>query len=72
MEAGKALQDSWPVVERYQLWVLGPNGFHRSFHGDLKTLQPELLVTTSNSQLQLTLSNPGAVSYTHLTLPTKA
>lgn len=59
VEAGKALQDSWPVVERYQLWVLGPNGFHRSFHGDLKTLQPELLVTTSNSQLQLTLSNPG-------------
>ncbi|NMZ26410.1 phospholipase C, phosphocholine-specific [Pseudomonas protegens] len=59
VEAGKALQDSWSVVERYQLWVLGPNGFHRSFHGDLKTLQPELLVTTSNSQLQLTLSNPG-------------
>ena len=26
VEAGKALQDSWPVVERYQLWVLGPNG----------------------------------------------
>lgn len=60
VEAGKALQDSWPVVERYQLWVLGPNGFHRSFSGQLQQLQPELLVTSSNNQLQLTLSNPGA------------
>ncbi|MEN5092616.1 phospholipase C, phosphocholine-specific [Pseudomonas protegens] len=59
VEAGKALQDSWPVVERYQLWVLGPNGFHRSFSGQLQQLQPELLVTSSNNQLQLTLSNPG-------------
>lgn len=60
VEAGKALQDSWPVVERYQLWVLGPNGFHRSFSGQLQQLQPELLVTSSNNQLQFTLSNPGA------------
>lgn len=59
VEAGKALQDSWPVVERYQLWVLGPNGFHRSFCGQLQQLQPELLVTSSNNQLQFTLSNPG-------------
>ncbi|MDP9514318.1 phosphocholine-specific phospholipase C [Pseudomonas protegens] len=58
VEAGKALQDSWPVVERYQLWVLGPNGFHRSFSGQLQQLQPELLVTSSNNQLQFTLSNP--------------
>ena len=60
VEAGKALQDSWPVVERYQLWVLGPNGFHRNFSGQLQQTQPELLVTSSNNQLQLTLSNPGA------------
>ncbi|QIH07902.1 MULTISPECIES: phospholipase C, phosphocholine-specific [unclassified Pseudomonas] len=59
VEAGKALQDSWSVVERYQLWVLGPNGFHRSFHGQLQLRQPELLVTSSHNQLQLTLSNPG-------------
>ncbi|MGE8352300.1 MAG: phosphocholine-specific phospholipase C [Pseudomonas protegens] len=59
VEAGKALQDSWPVVERYQLWVLGPNGFHRSFSGQLQQPQPELLVTSSNNQLQFTLSNPG-------------
>ncbi|MFJ7141601.1 phosphocholine-specific phospholipase C [Pseudomonas protegens] len=59
VEAGEALQDSWPVVERYQLWVLGPNGFHRSFSGQLQQPQPELLVTSSNNQLQFTLSNPG-------------
>ncbi|MGC5698693.1 phospholipase C, phosphocholine-specific [Pseudomonas sp. NFXW11] len=58
IEAGKALEDSWPVLERYELWVLGPNGFHRSFHGQLQQRQPELLLTSSQHQLQLTLSNP--------------
>ncbi|AZC18698.1 phosphocholine-specific phospholipase C [Pseudomonas sp. CMR5c] len=64
LEAGKALQDSWTVVERYQLWVLGPNGFHRSFHGQMQQRQPELLVTSSQHQLQLTLSNPGGQAAT--------
>ena len=42
VEAGKTLQDTWPVervdaqnanTNQYDLWVLGPNGFHRSFIG---------------------------------------
>lgn len=36
VEAGKQLDDIWQTKEsRYDLWVLGPNGFHRSFTGDL-------------------------------------
>lgn len=36
VEAGKQLDDIWQTQDnRYDLWVLGPNGFHRSFTGNL-------------------------------------
>ena len=36
LEAGKHLEDVWTLTEgEYDLWVLGPNGFHRAFKGDL-------------------------------------
>jgi phospholipase C len=34
VEAGRELTDSWSVEDRYDLWVLGPNGFIRGFEGD--------------------------------------
>jgi phospholipase C len=36
VEAGKSLKDDWvPAGDgRYDLWVLGPNGFHRHFTGN--------------------------------------
>ncbi|WP_445114549.1 phosphocholine-specific phospholipase C [Acinetobacter sp. WZC-1] len=45
VEAGKQLDDLWDTAEgKYDLWVLGPNGFHRSFTGDLsKAAQLESL-----------------------------
>jgi phospholipase C len=36
VEAGKQLQGTWPADDTngaYDLWVLGPNGFHRHFAG---------------------------------------
>ena len=33
VEAGRALTDSWATEDRYDLWVLGPNGFLRGFEG---------------------------------------
>jgi len=37
VEAGKQLDDDWALIDgAYDLWVLGPNGFHRAFVGDLK------------------------------------
>ncbi|PKF32922.1 phosphocholine-specific phospholipase C [Acinetobacter proteolyticus] len=39
VEAGKQLDDVWQTKDnQYDLWVLGPNGFHRSFRGDLKQI----------------------------------
>lgn len=36
VEAGKQLDDVWQSKDnQYDLWVLGPNGFHRSFAGNL-------------------------------------
>lgn len=36
VEAGKQLDDVWKASNGlYDLWVLGPNGFHRGFVGDL-------------------------------------
>jgi len=40
VEPGKSLDDVWAAgsdAGRYDLWVLGPNGFHRRFKGDLVT-----------------------------------
>lgn len=42
IEAGKSLDDIWNVKSDnqglYDLWVLGPNGFHRHFKGDTSRL----------------------------------
>ncbi|KJH55860.1 phosphocholine-specific phospholipase C [Acinetobacter calcoaceticus] len=36
VEAGKQLDDVWNATNgQYDLWVLGPNGFHRAFKGNL-------------------------------------
>ncbi|GAM33047.1 phospholipase C precursor [Acinetobacter calcoaceticus] len=36
VEAGKQLDDIWNATNgQYDLWVLGPNGFHRAFKGNL-------------------------------------
>ena len=45
VEAGKQLDDVWNTsTGKYDLWVLGPNGFHRGFAGDLtKSTQAESL-----------------------------
>lgn len=45
VEAGKQLDDVWNTsTGKYDLWVLGPNGFHRGFAGDLtKSAQAESL-----------------------------
>ena len=54
VEAGKRLDDVWNAgvddAGAYDLWVLGPNGFHRHFKGNLNALrargvaQPEIRV----------------------------
>ena len=78
VEAGKLLDDSWTPVagdeEGYDLWVLGPNGFHRHFKGNLGKLRaggasvPEVRVCydITNGNVYLDMKNTGtnAVKFT--------
>lgn len=36
VEAGKQLTGRWTATAAYDLWVLGPNGFHRHVAGDVR------------------------------------
>jgi len=72
VEPGRSLDDVWTVQAenggRYDLWVLGPNGFHRHFIGNAKRVaaaaqpNPEISVSYSPAaeQLSITLGNTGA------------
>ena len=71
VEAGKSLDDRWNATAdnagRYDLWVLGPNGYHRHFQGDLNALRaggaavPEVRVCydIANGNVYLEMMNGG-------------
>ncbi|MDM0004597.1 phospholipase C, phosphocholine-specific [Variovorax sp. J22G73] len=71
VEAGKGLDDTWTPAAGdnglYDLWVLGPNGFHRHFKGNLDTLRagdaarPEVRVCydIANGNVYLSMRNDG-------------
>jgi phospholipase C len=72
VEADKELTGSWSLAADsgvYDLWVLGPNGFHRHFTGNAQTLaaanqpNPEVQVCydIANGDLMLKLHNTGSV-----------
>ncbi len=72
VEPGRQLSDTWTPAANgtYDLWVLGPNGFHRHFTGNAKRVaaaaqpNPEISVSYSPAaeQLSITLGNTGASS----------
>lgn len=69
VEPGKMISDAWKAVAdnagRYRLWVLGPNGYHRHFAGDLNALRsgpnPEVRVCydPEGNAVRLTIMNMG-------------
>ncbi|MNX37667.1 Non-hemolytic phospholipase C precursor [compost metagenome] len=71
VEPGKTLDDSWTAAIDnsgfYDLWVLGPNGYHRHFKGDLNRLRaggvaaPEVRVCydIANGNVYLQMRNDG-------------
>ncbi len=70
VEAGKSLTDTWNVFQdnagQYDLWVLGPNGFHRHFRGDTNRIgdtgiAPEIRVCydIANGDVYVDLINAG-------------
>ncbi len=62
--AGATLDGTWTTYDgSYDLWLLGPNGFHRHYRGDLSAplLQAEIVQEPTDAQaLCLVLHNPGA------------
>ncbi|MBK0027121.1 phospholipase C, phosphocholine-specific [Stenotrophomonas sp. S48] len=63
---GHPLQDHWPLDAqgRYDLWVLGPNGFHRHFQGNASAPALQAWVQHSDAKLRLSLRNPGTTAQT--------
>ena len=65
--AGASLADRWPVAadtRQYDLWVLGPNGFHRLFRGSAgsERIETELLVERASRTLRLRIRNAGSTA----------
>ena len=66
VEPGKKLQGRWDTVSAYDLWVLGPNGFHRHIVGDVRAggaaAWPEMTLRADRrmGELVLELANQGA------------
>lgn len=58
---GAPLHGEWPLhPERgYDLWLLGPNGFHRHYRGDARNVPVDAQVARSASGVRLRLHNPG-------------
>ncbi len=59
IEPGKAIEADWPTGP-YDLWVLGPNGFHRHFTGAGAAPEPVVKLVAVGRKIQLRLSNPGS------------
>lgn len=72
VEAGKQLEDQWPLTpgSNYDLWALGPNGWHRHFTGTLPSAavkaRPEVHVSCDrvNGDLVIALNNSGTTACT--------
>jgi phospholipase C len=64
VEAGKELSGRWvsDLDDEYNLWVFGPNGFHRHFRGHLSVTSPTLQVTYGDRSITLALTNTGAAA----------
>ncbi len=65
VEPGKQLQGRWDTGSAYDLWILGPNGFHRHIAGDVRRASdaalPEMVLRAERStgELVVELVNNG-------------
>ncbi|WP_049057626.1 phospholipase domain-containing protein, partial [Achromobacter xylosoxidans] len=80
VEAGKTLSDTWNALQdnlgMYDLWVLGPNGYHRHFKGDTNRIAdsgslPEIRVCydIANGEVYAEFLNTGAQACTFTVTP---
>lgn len=70
IEPGKQVRDAWPAGA-YDLWVLGPNGFHRHLIGGAPGADPVLSVGAfpAKGLVRLSLRNPGGAATTLVAKP---
>jgi phospholipase C len=69
VEAGKELAARWSPAKdgSYDLWVLGPNGFHRRFAGRLHVVQPLVRVQLdARGAVRVQMDNAGATPATFI------
>jgi phospholipase C len=72
VEPGKMISDVWtpstnasPNTGKYSLWVLGPNGFHRNFEGDVAqavagdNVEVRVCYEAAQNTVALTIMNVG-------------
>lgn len=77
VEPGKQLSGRWTAGAAYDLWVLGPNGFHRHIAGDVRRATgaawPEVIVRADRKagELVIELVNHGAQPCTFQLVPNK-
>ena len=81
VEPGRQLQGAWTPASSgaYDLWVLGPNGFHRHFVGNARRVaaaaqaNPEVIVSYNKSygDLVIDLVNSGSVPCTFVVEATR-
>ncbi|MCY1217558.1 Non-hemolytic phospholipase C [compost metagenome] len=81
VEPGKELHGSWDVFAsddgKYDLWVLGPNGFHRAFRGNVGAVTaagasaPEIRVCydIANAAVYVDMINTGSAPCTFTVQP---
>jgi phospholipase C len=67
VEAGKSLEGLWPASTAgapHDLWILGPNGFHRHVRGVAASdaMAVAVLADGPGGQLTLSLGNPGGAA----------
>jgi len=66
VEAGKQIKGHWNTASLYDLWILGPNGFHRHVVGDVRRSSnapaPEMILRADRKagELVIELVNEGA------------
>ena len=61
VEPGKNLTDAWPAGA-YDLWLLGPNSFHRHLIGGKPGEDPVVEAIASERKLTLVLRNDGTIA----------
>ena len=65
VEAGKSLVDAWDLSKdngAYQLEIFGPNGYFRSYSGNINGFEPEILVGYDHEKGGVTLTVQNAAT----------